>query len=128
MPTMRMQLARVYLTENGKMMKRLLLLLTLFLIPATVTAPILSEPVMKSNVSQTLTSMKSLNPTLPILTKKDTFDKLSPLTQSEKTKRPLETNLVASWYGLKFNGRLTANGEIFDDRFLTVASPTLRFG
>jgi rare lipoprotein A len=36
---------------------------------------------------------------------------------------------VASWYGTKrFNGRLTANGEIFDDRWLTVASPDIRFG
>lgn len=31
----------------------------------------------------------------------------------------------ASWYGLGHNGRRTANGEIFDDRLMTAAHPTL---
>jgi rare lipoprotein A len=31
----------------------------------------------------------------------------------------------ASWYGPRFHGRLTANGEIFDRRALTAAHPTL---
>ena len=32
---------------------------------------------------------------------------------------------IASWYGLKFHGRRTANGEIFDMDLLTAAHPTL---
>lgn len=32
---------------------------------------------------------------------------------------------IASWYGAKFHGRPTANGEIFDQNALTAAHPTL---
>ena len=32
---------------------------------------------------------------------------------------------MASWYGAEFHGRRTANGEIFDQRALTAAHPTL---
>ncbi|HZD41749.1 MAG TPA: septal ring lytic transglycosylase RlpA family protein [Terriglobales bacterium] len=35
---------------------------------------------------------------------------------------------VASWYGLNFNGRKTASGEIFDDRKMTAAHKTLPLG
>lgn len=34
----------------------------------------------------------------------------------------------ASWYGPKFHGRRTANGEIFDSNALTAAHPSLPFG
>ena len=34
----------------------------------------------------------------------------------------------ASWYGGKFQGRLTANGEVFDTTELTAAHKTLPFG
>jgi rare lipoprotein A len=34
----------------------------------------------------------------------------------------------ASWYGPKFHGRTTANGEIFDSNALTAAHPSLPFG
>jgi rare lipoprotein A len=32
---------------------------------------------------------------------------------------------TASWYGARFHGRLTANGEIFDKHELTAAHPTM---
>ena len=32
---------------------------------------------------------------------------------------------IASWYGPGFHGRMTANGEIFDENQLTAAHPTL---
>jgi rare lipoprotein A len=32
---------------------------------------------------------------------------------------------LASWYGARFQGRLTANGEVFDQHALTAAHPTL---
>src|SRR6056297_1860537 len=35
---------------------------------------------------------------------------------------------IASWYGGKFHGRLTANGERFDANKLTAAHKTLPFG
>ncbi len=35
---------------------------------------------------------------------------------------------IASWYGGKFQGRKTANGEIFDTKELTAAHKTLPFG
>lgn len=35
---------------------------------------------------------------------------------------------LASWYGGKFHGRLTANGETFDTNELTAAHKTLPFG
>ncbi len=37
-------------------------------------------------------------------------------------------NMTASWYGPRFHGKLTANGEIFDESALTAASKTLKFG
>ncbi|MBI2204984.1 MAG: septal ring lytic transglycosylase RlpA family protein [Candidatus Rokubacteria bacterium] len=35
---------------------------------------------------------------------------------------------IASWYGEPHHGRLTANGEIFDQEALTAAHPSLPFG
>ncbi len=35
---------------------------------------------------------------------------------------------VASWYGSRFHGRLTASGEIFDMHAMTAAHRTLPFG
>ena len=36
--------------------------------------------------------------------------------------------MTASWYGPKFHGRLTANGEIYNQMALTAASKTMPFG
>jgi len=36
--------------------------------------------------------------------------------------------MKASWYGPKFHGKLTANGEIYDQMALTAAHKTLKFG
>lgn len=41
--------------------------------------------------------------------------------------QPLQRG-IASWYGLPFHGRRTANGERFDMNALTAAHPTLPFG
>jgi rare lipoprotein A len=41
---------------------------------------------------------------------------------------PHETEGLASWYGGKFQGRLTASGEVFDTNELTAAHKTLPFG
>ncbi len=35
---------------------------------------------------------------------------------------------IASWYGKKFDGRQTANGEVYDMRAMTAAHRTLPFG
>ena len=47
-------------------------------------------------------------------------------TTTENTTHELEG--YASWYGGKFQGRLTANGEVFDTSLLTAAHKTLPFG
>ena len=36
--------------------------------------------------------------------------------------------MIASWYGPKFHGKLTANGEIYDQMAFTAASKQLKFG
>lgn len=36
--------------------------------------------------------------------------------------------MVASWYGPKFHGNLTANGEVYDQMAMTAAHKTLPFG
>jgi rare lipoprotein A len=43
---------------------------------------------------------------------------------------PILTTLsvISSWYGPGFNGRLTANGERFNQNALTAAHKTLPFG
>ena len=38
------------------------------------------------------------------------------------------SNGKASWYGPKFHGRRTANGEVFNSNDLTAAHPSLPFG
>lgn len=35
---------------------------------------------------------------------------------------------TASWYGPRFHGRVTANGEVYDMFAFTAAHPSLRFG
>ena len=44
-----------------------------------------------------------------------------PLTQD----RPFSQRGLASWYGRKFHGRRTANGEVYDMYAMTAAHPTL---
>jgi rare lipoprotein A len=36
--------------------------------------------------------------------------------------------MTASWYGPRFNGKLTANGEVFDQSAYTAAHKDLKFG
>lgn len=36
--------------------------------------------------------------------------------------------MIASWYGPKFHGKLTANGETYDQMAFTAASKKLKFG
>ncbi len=59
-------------------------------------------------------------------------DKLSQ-TQNDtlvapKLKFVAEAPMVASWYGPRFHGKLTANGEIYDEMAFTAAHKTLPFG
>lgn len=42
--------------------------------------------------------------------------------------KPTRSRMVASWYGKKFQGRLTSSGEHFDLNKLTAASKTLPLG
>ncbi len=51
---------------------------------------------------------------------------LTPALALAQTEHELDG--LASWYGGKFQGRLTANGEVFDTNQLTAAHRTLPFG
>lgn len=44
------------------------------------------------------------------------------------TESPETSEIVASWYGRRFHGRLTANGETYNMNAYTVAHKTLPFG
>ena len=63
----------------------------------------------------------------------DEFDE-NEITVSANTEKTLEVDLVnkgkmvASWYGPKFHGKLTANGEIYDQMSMTAAHKSLPFG
>jgi rare lipoprotein A len=51
------------------------------------------------------------------------------LVASRSAAKPLAAEVgIASYYGGKFHGRLTANGETFDMNELTAAHPRLAFG
>lgn len=45
----------------------------------------------------------------------------------EKQQQPMQVG-EASWYGPRFSGKLTSSGEVFDQRKLTAAHPTLPEG
>ncbi|MEX1167451.1 MAG: septal ring lytic transglycosylase RlpA family protein [Hydrogenophaga sp.] len=56
-----------------------------------------------------------------------TFDS-NPAEPTAKAPDDVISKGLASWYGGKFHGRRTANGEIFDKNALTAAHKTLPFG
>lgn len=53
-------------------------------------------------------------------------DEVAPATEAEE-REPFQRG-IASWYGLPFHGRKTANGERYDMNALTAAHPSLPFG
>ena len=63
----------------------------------------------------------------------DEFDE-NEITVLANEKRTFDVDLinkgkmVASWYGPKFHGNLTANGEVYDQMAMTAAHKTLLFG
>ncbi|QLB15708.1 hypothetical protein A6B39_09705 [Mannheimia granulomatis] len=60
--------------------------------------------------------------------KRSTIKKKSAKTLQENSTRKHFQTGVASYYANKFNGRLTANGEIFSNTKMTAAHKTLPFG
>jgi rare lipoprotein A len=55
------------------------------------------------------------------------------LSENELTKTTLvefidKGTMKASWYGPRFHGRVTANGEVFDEMAFTAAHKKLKFG
>ncbi len=50
------------------------------------------------------------------------------MAEAAGTPQRLSTTGVISWYGPRFHGRKTSNGEKFDQRHLTAAHRTLPFG
>ena len=62
------------------------------------------------------------------------FDEFVPETVKESTVNTSIVNYInrgtmkASWYGPRFHGKLTANGEVYDQMALTAAHKSLKFG
>lgn len=59
------------------------------------------------------------------------LERTKPYLEAKPEKKVNDTQLFigkASWYGLGFHGKLTANGEIFDENALTAAHKELPFG
>lgn len=63
----------------------------------------------------------------------DEFDE-NEVTISANTERTIDIelknkgNMIASWYGPKFHGKVTANGEIYDQMSMTAAHKNMPFG
>ena len=62
------------------------------------------------------------------------IEEFVPVTVKENTVNTSSVELIdrgtmkASWYGPKFHGKLTANGEVYDQMALTAAHKNLSFG
>ena len=85
----------------------------ILLVGFTLVTSETKKPIEPVNISETTTKNNDVN---------INNDKTSIVNYIEKGK------MTASWYGPRFHGRLTANGEIFDQYAFTAASKTLRFG
>lgn len=80
----------------------------------------LSQPVFSQDEPITITPLEAWTPSIP---------ESNNLQEDYNQVRPPEPEAdgVASWYGPKFHGRLTANGETYDMHGLTAAHKTLPF-
>ena len=56
------------------------------------------------------------------------FAATSALLLAASTSATAAGTMLTSWYGPGFHGRLTANGEVYDQMGLTAAHKTLPFG
>ncbi len=62
------------------------------------------------------------------------YDEFIPVSVKESTVKTSEIELIdrgtmrASWYGSRFHGKKTANGEIYDQMAYTAAHKSLKFG
>ncbi len=59
---------------------------------------------------------------------KKTITNNDPIRSTQKQTKNNEGYMIASWYGQKFHGRKTANGETYNMYDLTAAHRTLAFG
>lgn len=56
------------------------------------------------------------------------FGFASAILLAASTSTTAASTMLTSWYGPGFHGRLTANGEVYDQMGLTAAHKTLPFG
>lgn len=56
------------------------------------------------------------------------FGIASAILLAASTSATAASTMLTSWYGPGFHGRLTANGEVYDQMGLTAAHKTLPFG
>lgn len=99
--------------------KTLMLTIIITLSSCTIWAQILPEPMVKHPVSDSKknTSVQDTKPADPVIA----------LPELPGENSEWDETGYASWYGGKFQGRLTANGEIFDTHKITAAHKTLPF-
>jgi rare lipoprotein A len=74
-----------------------------------------------SNNSENSNSNAVIEEFVPVTVKENTVNTSAVDYISRGTMR-------ASWYGPKFHGKITANGEIYDQMALTAAHKSLKFG
>lgn len=100
-------------------MKTIIFAIIISLSSCTIWAQILPEPLVKSAVSDNKQSGT-------VQDAKDAEADIA-LPQLPGEENEWDETGYASWYGGKFQGRLTANGEIFDTHKITAAHKTLPF-
>jgi rare lipoprotein A len=71
---------------------------------------------------------KDALPTGPSATTETTTETETPVVNRFQVAYTDTTHGKVSWYGPGFHGRITANGEVYDQEGLTCASRTLPFG
>ncbi len=80
-------------------------------------------------VGFTIMSNESAKPMLPVIkTEKITVTNDENSSNSSIVSYINKGTMLASWYGSKFHGKQTANGEVYNQMAFTAASKSLRFG
>ncbi len=84
--------------------------------------------VMISLVGFTIVSNEESNAEEPVISKAKTVNEEDTAVNTSIVNYTDKGTMTASWYGPKFHGRLTANGEIYDQMAFTAAHKKLKFG
>lgn len=84
--------------------------------------------IMISLVGFTIVSNEESSAEEPVISKTKTVNEEDSAVNTSIVNYTDKGKMTASWYGPKFHGRLTANGEIYDQMAFTAAHKKLKFG